>query len=136
MAKNNGNDGWEKVSGGGPWEGDLWLPQGPTEEAAARAEEYHNTIIEEDEVTGNLHSGVAFGEKAVMYLTNLGLKPSERKVLMPEHGGLQRDLALVHEKYGDGCEVRVVYKGTVVIKNGRHKGKNANAYDVFGRAAK
>jgi hypothetical protein len=118
---------WVKISGGGPWDGSLWLPQGPTPEAAARAEEYKNEIVEDEAIEGFLHKGIAFGDKDVFYVAN----DKGHKTLLPEHGGLYRDCGIAIEEKGDGVEVRIEYKGQVKIKNGRHAGKNAHAYDVM-----
>lgn len=126
MAKKNDDVVEEKISGGGPWEGSMWFPHEPTDNAKQRAEEYKNTIVDDDEVNGELSRAEAF-DKDQFALTD----DDGGRLLMPEHGGLQRDLGLVIEKFGEGQRVRVVYKGTKPIKKGKWKGKEAHTYDVF-----
>jgi hypothetical protein len=123
----SGKGSRRKISGGGPWDGDLWAPQGATEEAAARAEQYHNTIIDDKSIAGMLYKGEAFGGKDVFYVVD----KKERRVLLPEHGGLMRDCGIAIDKEGDGVAVEIEYKGGVEIQKGRWKGNTAHAYDLF-----
>jgi hypothetical protein len=117
----------QKVGGGGPWEGPIWAPQGPTEEQAIKAAEYKNEIVEADSVYGHLHEGWAFDGKEVFYLAR---KKEGDKLLMPDHGGLRRDLGIALKKKGEGCLIEVVYRGKVVLQRGDFAGNEANAYDV------
>ncbi len=128
----NDDDGFVKISGGGPWEGEIWAPQGATPEAQARADEYNNVIREDETLSGVLHKTTAFGGKDAFMVT-VTEKGKPLNVLLPEHGGLQRDCEIAIDNHGDGLECRIVYKGKVKIKKGRHAGKDANAYDLMVR---
>ena len=116
-----------KISAGGPWDGDIWSPMPPTERQQAAAEEYGNTIRDESSIAGALYKGTAFGDKDVFFL----VVEDDTRVMMPEHGGLMRDLELTFEKFGDGVSVEIEYKGTAKIKSGKWKEKDCHTYDVF-----
>lgn len=116
-----------KVSAGGPWDGDVWSPQEPTPRAIESAEEYGNTLRRDSEIEGRLFKGTAFGDKDIFYVVDA----DEVRVMMPEHGGLARDLELFLEKYGEDQAIAIEYKGTKPLKSGKHKGKPCHTYDVF-----
>lgn len=130
MAKKS-DDAWVKVGGGGAWKGALWFPAKPTDHAVEQAGKYGNEIVEEKEITGTLFKGVAFGKKEIYYL-----KTEEHGDLaVPDHTALSRDLELAYDERGEGCEVKITYKGVATIKSGKYKGKEAHTYDVLARAA-
>ncbi len=117
-----------EVSGGGKWEGDLWLPGGVTPNAQAKADEFGNNILTAKKIEGKLFAAWAFDNKGVFQITLEG--KSARKVLMPEHGGLNRDLQRAIDKWGDGVTVRVSYEGMTTIAKGEYAGNQAHVYRV------
>jgi hypothetical protein len=117
-----------KISAGGPWDGALWYPNGiATERTRSAAEEYGNEVLESESIAGELHQAKAFGNKDVFYVDD----DEGRRVMLPEHGGLTRDLELMFVKHGDGARVEIEYKGMAKIKSGKWKNKSCHTYDVF-----
>lgn len=116
-----------RVSSGGSWQGDMWVPQGPTEAQIEAAAKYENQLLDESSASGKLYRGKAFDQKDVFFLKMDG----EKDLLMPEHTALSRDLTSIWEEHGEGAEVEIEYKGKVRVQNGKWKGKEAHAYDVY-----
>jgi hypothetical protein len=126
-----GDDGWVKIGGGGPWKGTLWHPGGATKNTVEKAAEYGNAIVDDKVIQGTLHSGSAFNKKDVFYVKH----DKHGDLLLPEHGGLMADCEVAIEKMGEGCQVRISYKGTAKLQGGRFKGNSCHTYDVLSRRA-
>lgn len=115
----------EKVNQGGAWEGDLWLPQGPSEADLASSEKYGNGIRQDPEVRGFVRSVLAFnGEKRFALYTD----EETKALLLPNWFSLNRDL---REGGMIDMPVDLVFEGGTVMQSGRNKGNTAFNVGIY-----